>query len=86
MIAIALLFPALARPPYVLLSGLLLLTASSKSLRPWLAGGAVIICTAIWWIYAARTSMVELTVNTTAQSSTSVTGWPLFCRSIDCRV
>ena len=60
MIAIALLFPALARPPYVLLSGLLLLTASSKSLRPWLAGGAVIICTAIWWIYAARTSMVEL--------------------------
>jgi uncharacterized membrane protein len=60
MIAIALLFPALARPPYVLLSGLLLLTASSKSLRPWLAGGAVIICSAIWWIYAARTSMVEL--------------------------
>jgi uncharacterized membrane protein len=60
LIAFALLFPAMARPPYVVLSGLLLLTAPSKSLRPWLAGAAIIACTALWWSYAAATSMIEI--------------------------
>jgi uncharacterized membrane protein len=60
LITLALLFPALARPPYVVLSGLLLLTAPSKSLRAWLAGAAIVACTALWWTYAAATSMVEL--------------------------
>jgi uncharacterized membrane protein len=58
LITTALLFPAMARPPYAVLSGLLLLTAPGKSLRGWIAGAVIIVCTALWWTYAAAVSMV----------------------------
>jgi uncharacterized membrane protein len=60
LISLALLFPAVTRPPYVILSGLLLLTARSKPSQAVLAGSAIIACTVLWWFYAAAASLVEL--------------------------
>jgi uncharacterized membrane protein len=60
MVTLALLFPILARPPYVVLAGLLLLGCPSKSARPLLAGVSIIACTALWWTYAALTSIVNV--------------------------
>ena len=58
LITCALLFPAMARPPYVVLSGLLLLTAPGKSLRAWVAIAAIIACTGVWWTFAVADIVV----------------------------
>jgi Predicted membrane protein (DUF2142) len=53
LITVALLLPAMSRPPYAVLAGLLLLVAPNRSLRGWLAAGAVVACTIGWWAYSA---------------------------------
>ena len=57
LITLALLFPAMARPPYAALSGLLLLTTSTRSMRAWMSGVAIVMCTGIWWAYVESNLM-----------------------------
>ena len=60
LIAAALALPAMARPPYVALAALLLLTAPIRSLRPWAGAAAVGAATCGWWIYTAMFSLTRL--------------------------
>ena len=60
LIAAALALPAMARPPYVALSALLLLTGPIRSLRPWAGAAAVGAATCAWWIYTAMFSLTRL--------------------------
>ena len=50
----------MARPPYVALAALLLLTAPIRSLRPWAGAAAVGAATCGWWIYTAMFSLTRL--------------------------
>ena len=72
LITLALLFPAMARPPYAALSGLLLLTNSIKSTRVWMAGTAIVLCTGIWWAYLASSLVQSPGRNMAAQWALSV--------------
>ena len=72
LITLALLFPAMARPPYAVLSGLLLLTNSIKSTRVSIAGTAIVLCTGIWWAYLASSLVQSPGRNMAAQWALSV--------------
>jgi hypothetical protein len=67
LITLALLFVAMSRPPYAVLSGLLLLGAPNRSLRAWMAATVIIAGTAIWWTYALRGFVVYPAADASSQ-------------------
>jgi uncharacterized membrane protein len=57
LITLMLLLPAMARPPYAALSGLLLLTAPKNSLRAWISAASIVTCMGSWWLSAAGSTV-----------------------------
>jgi uncharacterized membrane protein len=73
LITLALLFPAMARPPYAALCGLLLLISPNTSLRPLMAASVIIAGTVIWWSYSITILVLFPGIDASAQWAFSIT-------------